>query len=750
MALNEKQRRLKQLKNELREGRISRRQFIEQRNQEGLQPKRRDAPVSSAGEILGKEYERQEEAAAKEQNVEQARQQARENLRPAGTTVEEFRVRAGTATKEDTDKFREQELSKGRFYYDPQRTPSQLRREVSAGDVRLSALANRSDAVVLTEKEFQRRQEKTMADDTQPIYDSGTEGRIKTLLEREKRLEEFKNIEYEKFNIQYSPDDSWLKSQAKGAARGVFEFSSAPVYYGGRVAFTLDVIRTKEGRKYVLPWNNKQAIDQSIEATKFYFNPQNPMFLFNIATFGLAVKGAAANAPDFISKASSRYVPLEDVNVKIVESTTQPYSFNEILGQQGKTVTGIHASFSDLFGKNIVETLKNPFKGKTEATVKAFPEQAKGFRKAIGQYSFYKSLPEKATGQPQAYTGYVGITETLEGSVPKVKYSLGEPKRFLYLFEEETIQPLSAAEKAAMRSSNKVLAGRAIMEVQKSQPGESFLAAENLLKTSTEGQYVSPEGTVLEKVGEPKFTIYKKYSVENPLLRKVADITGVGKKSYRLEVIKVKSTPGEVAKPSGPAPLDTTPIISKPVSVASIPVSAFSSSKVFSSPFRSPVSQPSKSISKSILKTSLSVPSRPSGIKSSPSVSTKSAPVFFSPAKSASKPSRSIGRQSSGSLLKSTLSYPRSVPSFGSVSAPQESFIVRNPPKGLFKFPKIRIKEERGSIEHKKYSKSRFVPSFTSFLLNIFGKGREEGTFSGFEERPIPLILKKKRKGDLL
>ena len=705
----------------------------------------RDITQTYTGKVTGSKFigvrtvfEQEQTERQQARDFAAAQQQDRTNLRQQGMTESEYRKVTNTQT--------------------PKEKLDDKIKQIPIRQIFTQAAASPMDSDVsisLTPKPI-----KTGSDSFS--ISKGFDLRISKLLEREERLQETKDLIFETLKINRLPTDSSISflGVLKSTARVPFEIGSLPVFIGGRLSFIGEAAFNKEGRKELF-----SALKKTPSATIQAVNPTTSEGLVNLGLAVLAVKSVASNPPAFISKASNRYVPYEEAGFKVNPDVTEPYSMSEILKTQGKDVTGVHTSFSNIFKKSFSEFIKDPFGKKTETQVIGFPDQAKGFRKAIDQYSFYKSLPEKATGEPQAYGGYIGIAEDVVSTTgSKVKFSLGEPKRYAFIFEDEVIQRVSPIEKTGVKIGG-VKGGKTIMDYQKSQTGSSFIAAENLLGKSIEGQYVSPEGSILKLTEANTYTIYRQPSTfKNPILNKAQEFTGIGLKNYRIDIAKVRTMPSELqinanVKATATTEMPTSemtisksikspaisiyPATTSPQSMSfnkatpSVSIKSSSSIRKVSASIPSITSSVS-SISKSIV--SPSVPSRSSTSRVSNSRSISTISSIISPSVSSYPLSRSTSSRSRSSKSKSIISRvsPSKPSSSRSIVSLYENPLIEDPPTTSDSGMKFKSKSQRKSQDDKYLLfKSKYVPSLEAEIFKIKGKRSRFAEISGLGLRAI-------------
>lgn len=570
-------------------------------------------------------------------------------------------------------------------------------------------------------------------------YDPGYEARVKQLMQREKNLEQFKERIYNKLGIQkqgdekvifLDPSPQSIKNLGKAAARAGIEIAALPAWIGGRISFIADTARSKKGREYL--WAERKAVPTAL---KQMYDPGTAEGWVNIGLTAAAVQAQAAKGPPGpLRKLSNRFVEFQDTGLTLRPSVTQEFTPSEILQMQGQKVTGVHASFSDLF-----KTFKNT------AEVKRQPGEAKGFRQAIEEYGLYKSLPEKGTGKPQIYGGYIGIIDEITGP-SKVKVSFGEPKRRIFIFRDEIIEPVSAAEKAAIKKGG-VAGGREIVEFQRQNPGKAYIAPENLLEVSTEGQYINPEGSQVFKVQGKRFTEYQKPATsKNPIIKKVQEVFN---KRYWLELIDVETVKGPKIAPR-PILENVTLPRKAPLPVKSISVGSqpFSSIPAVPKPAAAPRSPGSRrSSSRSFTAVPSSVPSLPKSpnldsfpsipVSSPPQRSIPKSPITspWSPSKGSpgSRPPRSPSPGSdSFSSFGSIFSAPRS-PGRSPAAKPKRSERPINTTWG-WEDP---FSDKNNKKKAKGSAKGRYNPTLKALLFGEVGR-KPKHRLTGIEPRPIP------------
>jgi len=387
-------------------------------------------------------------------------------------------------------------------------------------------------------------------------------------------------------------------------------------------------------------------------------------------------------------KVNPKYV--KTTGVKIVEDVSIPTKLSKLRSFEGKTVPTVHTTLaSELKAGSIIKPAELKY--------------MKGWRKEIGQRSFYTSSPveapiQKLTAagwvdvpfsqtplstkyQPVAYGGYIGIGKGRSAS--QVKFSLLPEKPKALIFRDTKIS----------KTPNKIT-GMGVKDVVKFQSEKTgtYVAAENIKGLSTEGQFTTSPGTdsvplvqVVKKPGplQGKFT-YHDIKKEIPKImggekapkpiKTAWDFLTSDSKKIRFEEVGFK----ELKKQVGPNPVKR----SKPVDmikysksygktkyVSSVDVIKKSPSllRLTPSPARSVSSKPRSSPKVSSVGLSMSSP-KSSGSKMKSVFSGSSSPRRTSSSikKSSSKSVGSKSRQSSskGSSFSSMFSGFSSLSSF--------------------------------------------------------------------------------------
>ena len=223
-----------------------------------------------------------------------------------------------------------------------------------------------------------------------------------------------------------------------------------------------------------------------------------------------------------IRRVSKKYIPFEKTGVKVVEGVSIPTPLKKLKGFEKKTVPTVHTTLArELKVGGVIKPAELKY--------------LKGWRKDIGQRGFYTSSPVEAVVkklsaegkwvkttykktpikpryQPTLYGGYIGIGESYAGST--VRFTLLPAKSRAFIFRETFIKPTP-------RSVSKMPI-RQLVEWQSVKAG-TRVAAENIKKLSTEGQFItSPgiEGKPLIKIVAGKGALKGKftyYSVKKPV-----------------------------------------------------------------------------------------------------------------------------------------------------------------------------------------------------------------------------------------
>jgi len=367
-----------------------------------------------------------------------------------------------------------------------------------------------------------------------------------------------------------------------------------------------------------------------------------------------------------IEARSPDYTPPEETGVNFVPSATyEPKPVEHYISRfAGTEQTLIHMTDSDVFSRAGVGDV---------VRLKAFPEEAKGWRKNIDALHWYQSLPTDE-GVPNAYLSYVGIGEDVETSlIPRIRFRL-RPARKVAVITRDTVEYLPPE-------------GLSLPEYQARMgmlSGRTFIPGENVFGISTERQVITPAefegnfarypGTDLVKVRDLGFTHYVESRLpgflEDTAVGRALRKLGIGQRYHRIWLTEWEKAPveeaGELRELGGLQEVDlgryNEEYLSSRVDVT--PESILRS--LFRLPRSSPryteeVAQPSIPSAASSLSAS---PSAPSG----PSPSTPSAPSTPSNPSIPSAPSAP-----SGPSIPSTPSIPSSPPASSIPSAPSAS-----------------------------------------------------------------------------
>lgn len=255
----------------------------------------------------------------------------------------------------------------------------------------------------------------------------------------------------------------------------------------------------------------------------------------------------AVKAGQKIMKLSPDYVPIAKTNVEVVEGVSKEVEINLLREFEDKTVPTVHATFADI---------------KSGSVLKPQHEGASAWRKEVGQFNFYSSSPTEAPitkvlpggkeipatfeetplvprYNPVAYGGYIGIgeSETALESVSLLPQS-GKAMIFREAFIKETPKDIEGI--------------KALVKYQTENAG-TYIAAENIVGGSVEGQFTTSVG----KVGEPLIQVVEK---EGPLSGKftyypekkpLPSILG-GKMSDKAALKKIVDTPEQFLKRETP------------------------------------------------------------------------------------------------------------------------------------------------------------------------------------------------------
>jgi hypothetical protein len=259
-----------------------------------------------------------------------------------------------------------------------------------------------------------------------------------------------------------------------------------------------------------------------------------------------------------------KYVLIEQTGLNFVESETIPRSINDLKGFENKQAKTVHTTDVDFF------------KSSDSIMLESQPKAGK-LRTKYNLYNFYKSTPENPispiidrvpaplqsnfpasvwdfsidTGKPNAYLGYLGITQTksVPSDITGIKKIYNKPTGRFYIGEDVISKTPSVVSKQNVIEINKY-------QLQKS--GETFIPAENFAGLRNEGQFISPSkyvnvpgyentpGSILQKVGDKTFSYYTQKRVnpyENAFSRGVWDVFGKKQEVYKFEFQNVKTVP---------------------------------------------------------------------------------------------------------------------------------------------------------------------------------------------------------------
>lgn len=221
-----------------------------------------------------------------------------------------------------------------------------------------------------------------------------------------------------------------------------------------------------------------------------------------------AVK-AVPHVKAFVEKkiiSPQKYVPIEETGLVWTRGVTQPQTIQQLTARVGKEVPITHATVSPLpKGKFVIEMR---------------PEAAGGFRRTYGLFQYYGAAPHVPTEKPQVYTGYLGLERYAEKAAKTVAF----PKRTVLIFRDQKIH--------YPRGKNIF----ELAEYVRTHPGKWYVAPENIMGLSIEGQYVTGPAGV--KIGK----MFYSPKVGEEILKKVKDVDVV---KYPGAI--VKDVPGPLA-----------------------------------------------------------------------------------------------------------------------------------------------------------------------------------------------------------
>lgn len=416
-------------------------------------------------------------------------------------------------------------------------------------------------------------------------------------------------------------------------------------------------------------------------------------------------------------KLNPNAIAFESSGVKLVEGTTIPTKIKKLSKIEGTRIDTIHATVGDVGHGTIL---------------KPITEGATGWRKSVGQFNFYQSVPSE--GKPVLYGGYVGIGE--QGSSSVTKFSLFNPKIKAIIFRGQEISETPSAVKV-MNIKN-------IVRYQTKTPG-TYIPAENIKLMSTEGQVTTSVGEInkpIFKIAEnPSGDLYNKFSYYNqkapasefisnkPLLQKSWDIfTSKNKKINFVEAKLEKIGEGseftqskgfdfrQQAESSGTKYVSSGSIFKSAVSYAptiSIPSSSFKSS--------------SRSKGYSIISSGSTIPKISSGSLGSAGYSPKISVGSFGSSGSSFGSSGSSFSSSFRSLVGSSGSY------FGSSGGSylKYTYPIITPPI----LPNFGFDTKQSTKVYKGKQRKKYTPSFSALVFNIKGKAPKKER--GINIRPI-------------
>jgi hypothetical protein len=410
-----------------------------------------------------------------------------------------------------------------------------------------------------------------------------------------------------------------------------------------------------------------------------------------------------------VAKLNPRYIPYEQSGVNIVEGVTIPTTVDNLFKLEGTSIDTIHTTSSSSV--------------KYGTVLAPQPDSVSGWRKNVGQFNFYQSIP--SDGKPTIYGGYVGMDSGIGQS--NVKYSLFPTENKAFIFRDQTISttPQDIISQGIKSTVN----------YQTTMPG-TYVPAENVFKLSTEGQVTTSVGIK----GNPIFQIEK--NPTGDLFNKFTYYKGTKINFYESILSPIDTNvnlkANQMIDMSKESYTNTKPIIESPVSTSSSLFNFDSFSNLFSPKQSSSTSRISPSTvsvswidyspisstpSGSSKKTPISSGSTGKSYSYSPKISSPFSPPPSSPFNPPYSPPYSPPISSPRS---SPLSFPYSLPtssSFGSFSSSKRDGGFSLPSFGLMDFgtsPRKRKSKRR---------KSNILPSFTAEAFNIFGKAPKSGQY---------------------
>lgn len=217
----------------------------------------------------------QEQQQAQAKKLAAAQQQARENLRPVGMSLEEYRRKTGTQTKEEKAKELVSQIN--------------LRRALPI----TTATIPLSQRIELQAQTVQPKQKPSTELD--PTLSAGTIKRVEALVEREKKVEQVRTNIKGFFGIQREEGESFIKGTAKVVAGLPVDIVLDSFKVGGRIPAAIDITQAQIRQGITFgQLETVRAAKETPKAVVQSLNPTTPEGLVNLALAAVAVKGVAS------------------------------------------------------------------------------------------------------------------------------------------------------------------------------------------------------------------------------------------------------------------------------------------------------------------------------------------------------------------------------------------------------------------------------------------------------------------------
>ena len=263
--------------------------------------------------------------------------------------------------------------------------------------------------------------------------DEDRQRRVEAVIEREKRLETFKQAIYERTGTESKQGDSYLVGFGKSLARTPVEIATMPLFIGGRVGLTGEALTTKQGRTELT-----RAAKATPKAVVQSFDVRKPEGLVNLGFAVLGVKALGKARAQTRAAQKGFEVSTEQGFTKRTTQFNEPQREVIIKKQKGqlKVKENRPISVKDITKVNVEGLVgKKVYKGEAQVTTKfykgeegAFVYKGKGEAKIGSAKTKIQTKGLAKEGESVGYTRTTTKGKVSEyGSISKSERLVSEP-----------------------------------------------------------------------------------------------------------------------------------------------------------------------------------------------------------------------------------------------------------------------------------------------------------------------------------